>query len=64
MHIDWATLGQVAVVSVLLTVAMVGVFSLGVRTTAGPRTSATPAGWLCFAVCAAAVGYGIWLIAV
>ncbi|MBA0050485.1 hypothetical protein E0L36_06105 [Streptomyces sp. AJS327] len=69
MDIDWAALGQVFGVSLLATVGLVGVFTLGIvassRTTTGgggaalARTSA----YACFAVCAAAVAYGIYLIA-
>ncbi|MDT0344853.1 hypothetical protein [Streptomyces litchfieldiae] len=62
MHIEWAVLGQVVLVSVLLTVALVGLFSVGIRT--GSATSRTrPAGYLSFALCAAAVGYGIFIVA-
>ncbi|TDC61587.1 hypothetical protein [Streptomyces hainanensis] len=64
MNVDWATLGQVILVSVLLTLAVVGLFSIGIRAglnrSAGP--AARPAGYLSFALCAAAVGYGIWII--
>ncbi|MDT0444830.1 MULTISPECIES: hypothetical protein [unclassified Streptomyces] len=62
MNIEWAVLGQVILVSVLLTVAVVGLFSLGIRA-GSARSSARPAGYLCFSLCAAAVGYGIWIVA-
>ncbi|WP_258534694.1 hypothetical protein [Streptomyces sp. PT12] len=65
LTIAWDVLGQVVLVSVLLTVALVGLFSVGIRT-AG-RSSATaaarPVGLVSFALCAAAVGYGIWIVA-
>ncbi|WP_069773661.1 hypothetical protein [Streptomyces sp. LUP30] len=72
MSIDWTALGQVAVVSVGVTVAVVAVFTLGVLGLAraeGGRTE--PAGasvagraqaGLCFLACAAVVAYGIYLI--
>lgn len=81
MDIDWAALGQVFGVSLVVTVAMVGVFTLGiigtsrkagpdggadggaaVATTAAPSVPARAAAYLCFAICAAGVAYGIYLI--
>lgn len=70
MDIDWAALGQVFGVSLLATVALVGVFTLGILASSAstraeggsaalPRTGA----YLCYAVCAAAVAYGIYIIA-
>ncbi|MFI6375194.1 hypothetical protein [Streptomyces sp. NPDC050546] len=72
MHLDWTALGQVAAVSVGVTVAVVVVFAFGVLGLArldGARdqpggTSAfglTQAA-LCFLACAAVVVYGIYLI--
>ncbi|MFF7166262.1 hypothetical protein ACFZBP_33640 [Streptomyces sp. NPDC008086] len=72
MNLDWTALGQVAAVSLAVTVAVVAVFALGVLGLAryeGAReetggTSAlglTQAG-LCFVACAAVVAYGIYLI--
>jgi hypothetical protein len=72
MHLDWTALGQVAAVSIGVTVAVVVVFAFGVLGLArleGARdqqdgTSAlgrTQAG-LCFLACAAVVAYGIYLI--
>ncbi|MET9966472.1 hypothetical protein ABZZ80_11315 [Streptomyces sp. NPDC006356] len=72
MNLDWTALGQVAAVSLALTVAVVAVFAFGVLGLAryeGTReeddgTSAlgiTQAG-LCFVTCAAVVAYGIYLI--
>ncbi|MFF4155370.1 hypothetical protein [Streptomyces sp. NPDC001678] len=74
MHIDWAALGQVFGVSLVVTVGLVGVFTLGILGTsrkpeAAGATSATGSplltrtgAYACFALCAAAVGYGIYLI--
>lgn len=77
MEIEWSVLGQVAAVSIGLTVALVAVFTTGIvlasgksqQSTAGGSTAATgpsplhrSVSYLCFALCAAAVAYGIWLI--
>ncbi|QNP70283.1 hypothetical protein IAG44_13055 [Streptomyces roseirectus] len=73
MHLDWSALGQVAAVSLGVTVAVVVVFSLGVLGLArggdddvpdsGPVTAVgrVQAG-VCFLACAAVVVYGIYLI--
>jgi hypothetical protein len=63
MSIDWHALGTVFAVTLVSTVGLVGVFTLGVvglsrQSAAWNRTGAC----LCFAACAAAVGYGIDLI--
>ncbi|MEU4093117.1 hypothetical protein [Streptomyces sp. NPDC026673] len=77
MHIDWAALGSVFGVSLAVTVGLVGLFTLGIvglskRATAtgeagtasagGPTALARSGAYLCFALCAAAVAYGIFLI--
>ena len=71
MHIDWASLGQVAVVSIGVAVGVVTIFTLGVvalsrRDTDIQRgdngTLALTGALLCFAACAAVVLYGIYLI--
>ncbi|MFG2503692.1 hypothetical protein ACGFSB_36450 [Streptomyces sp. NPDC048441] len=77
MHIDWAALGSVFGVSLGITVALVGLFTLGIvglskreAATAGAPSSgggSTPVAartgaYVCFALCAAAVAYGIYLI--
>ncbi|MEU8487668.1 hypothetical protein [Streptomyces sp. NPDC048641] len=71
MHIDWAALGSVFGVSLVITVALVGLFTLGIvgltkRESAaaqgGSATLAVSGAYACFALCAAAVGYGIFLI--
>ncbi len=71
MHIDWAALGSVFGVSLIVTVALVGLFTLGIvglskgESASAQGTSATlatTAAYTCFAACAAAVAYGIHLI--
>ncbi|MEV6674859.1 hypothetical protein [Streptomyces sp. NPDC051162] len=68
MQIDWAALGQVFGVSLVVTVGLVGVFTLGIVGTSRSAGSAAPGvlarsgAYACFALCAAAVGYGIFLI--
>ncbi|MET9877910.1 hypothetical protein ABZZ36_25235 [Actinacidiphila glaucinigra] len=78
MHIDWAALGSVFGVSLAVTVGLVGLFTLGIvglskQGTAGGGEAGTSAAggttalartgaYLCFALCAAAVAYGIYLI--
>ncbi|MFF7364093.1 hypothetical protein [Streptomyces sp. NPDC008125] len=74
MKIDWAALATVFGVSLVVTVALVGFFSLGVVSLArkagtalsgGSGSSTAPArtgAYACFALCAAAVAYGIYLI--
>ncbi|MFD8005044.1 hypothetical protein [Streptomyces mirabilis] len=71
MHIDWAALGSVFGVSLVTTVGLVGLFTLGIvglskRESAsaqgGSATLAVTGAYVCFAACAAAVGYGIFLI--
>ncbi|MFJ8930524.1 MULTISPECIES: hypothetical protein [unclassified Streptomyces] len=71
MKIDWAALGSVFGVSLVITVALVGLFTLGIvglskRESAardgGSATVATSGAYACFALCAAAVAYGIYLI--
>ena len=71
MHIDWASLGQVAVVSIGAAVGVVVIFTLGVlalsrRETDTERgdngTLALTGAVLCFGTCAAVALYGIYLI--
>jgi hypothetical protein len=71
MHIDWAALGSVFGVSLVATVSLVAVFTLGIvalsrreRATAqgDSATLALTGAYVCFAACAAAVAYGISLI--
>lgn len=72
MDIDWAALGQVFGVSLVATVGLVGVFTLGIvgASTGKPQGSqgggtsvlARSGAYACFALCAAAVAYGIYII--
>ncbi|WP_030670862.1 hypothetical protein [Streptomyces rimosus] len=75
MSIDWAALGQVFGVTLVVTVGIVGLFTLGIVGTsrkphqegeavaaAGPGGAARAGAYACFALCAAAVAYGIYLI--
>ncbi|MEW1778667.1 hypothetical protein [Streptomyces sp. NPDC086777] len=71
MNIDWAAIGSVFGVSLVATVGLVALFTLGVRglsareratAQGGSAALAMTAAWLCFAACAAAVAYGIHLI--
>ncbi|MEW2526959.1 hypothetical protein [Streptomyces sp. NPDC047071] len=73
MKIDWAALGSVFGVSLVVTVALVGLFTLGIvgltkqeqaRTAGGGGAALAPrvGAYACFALCAAAVAYGIYLI--
>ncbi|MFK0176893.1 hypothetical protein ACIQVR_13050 [Streptomyces xanthochromogenes] len=72
MHIDWAALGSVFGVSLAVTVGLVGLFTLGIvgltkreaaaSGTAGNVAIARTGAYACFALCAAAVAYGIYLI--
>ncbi|WP_306334444.1 hypothetical protein [Streptomyces sp. KL118A] len=72
MSIDWAALGSVFGVSLAVTVALVGLFTLGIvglsqqdkaaASTGGQATKARTGAYACFALCAAAVAYGIYLI--
>ena len=71
MKIDWAALGSVFGVSLVITVALVGLFTLGITGLSRRERAAAEGGtagfavtgaYACFAACAAAVGYGIYLI--
>ncbi|MFD0314157.1 hypothetical protein [Streptomyces flavalbus] len=71
MKIDWAALGSVFGVSLVATVALVALFTLGIaglsrheRATqrGGSDAVAVTGAYACFAACAAAVAYGIYLI--
>ena len=68
MSIDWHALGAVLAVTLVSTVGLVGVFTLGI-TGLSRRADGTAAGlparaaaYTCFAACAAAVAWGIYLI--
>ncbi|MDO0932059.1 hypothetical protein QQY66_10295 [Streptomyces sp. DG2A-72] len=71
MKIDWAALGSVFGVSLVVTVALVSLFTLGVAglsrreravSQGDSAALAVTGAYTCFAACAAAVGYGIYLI--
>ncbi|GAA2630940.1 hypothetical protein [Streptomyces axinellae] len=70
MSIDWAALGQVFGVSLIATVGLVGVFTLGIVGHAtrgaaggGPTALARTGAYACYALCLAAVAFGIYIIA-
>ncbi|MER6114261.1 hypothetical protein E6R60_23225 [Streptomyces sp. A0642] len=75
MNIDWAALGTVFGVSLVATVALVGLFTLGIvglskqpepaaqgGSGGGSLLLARTGAYVCFGLCAAAVAYGIYLI--
>ncbi len=76
MNIDWAALGEVFVVSFGAAIAVIVLFSMGIRALAGPATDPTSApgqaagnvasrpalAGFCFLGCALVVGYGLYLI--
>ncbi|OCC12163.1 hypothetical protein [Streptomyces sp. PTY087I2] len=74
MKIDWAALASVFGVSLVVTVALVGVFTLGIvalskqsataegNASGGAVALARTGAYACFALCVAAVSYGIYLI--
>ncbi|MFI9593755.1 hypothetical protein [Nonomuraea sp. NPDC052265] len=67
MDVKWAELGRVFAVSLIVGLAVVGVFSLGAVTLSDRRdvrgpTVAGAVAMACFAVCTAVVGYGLYLI--
>lgn len=69
MQIDWAALGEVFGVSLVATVALVGIFTLGIVGTStgssqggGSSALARTGAYACYALCAAAVAYGIYII--
>ncbi|MEW1659594.1 MULTISPECIES: hypothetical protein [unclassified Streptomyces] len=73
MHIDWAALGEVFGVTLAVTVGLVGLFTVGIVGTSrkpaadggastAPGAGARAGALVAFALCAAAVAYGIYLI--
>ncbi|MFF6824219.1 hypothetical protein [Streptomyces longwoodensis] len=72
MELDWSALGQVAAVSLGVTVAVVVVFALGVLGLSREEDARQGGGGssalgraqaaLCFLACGAVVAYGIYLI--
>ncbi|MFI9120685.1 hypothetical protein [Streptomyces bikiniensis] len=73
MKIDWAALGSVFGVSLVATVVLVGLFTLGIvgltkqeeaAARGGSAALARTGAYACFGLCLAAVAYGIYLIVV
>ncbi len=70
MKIDWVALGSVFGVGLVATVALVGLFVLGLvglskqqtTTHGGSAALARTGAYACFALCTAAIAYGIYLI--
>jgi hypothetical protein len=63
MNIDWASIGTVFGVALVATVGLVSLFALGtVGLAKQGSTLVTSASYACFALCLAAVAYGIYLI--
>jgi hypothetical protein len=67
MNVDWHGLGEVLGVGLIAGVGLVALFATGVRVLATQpagerRPAALAAATACFAVCAAAAGYGIVLL--
>ncbi|MEK8142562.1 hypothetical protein NKH18_10180 [Streptomyces sp. M10(2022)] len=72
MNIDWAALASVFGVSLVVTVALVGLFTLGIvglskqasttRTGDSSFVLARTGAYACFGLCVAAVAYGIYMI--
>jgi hypothetical protein len=63
VHIPWTELGQVLLVGLLAGAGVVAVFAAGVTLLAGGGTVRRPVpAYLCFALCAAAVLYGLYTL--
>ena len=62
MHINWSALGQTAAVSLLVTIAVVAVFSVGVSGVSRGSAVARAVASTCFLACAAAIAYGLYLL--
>ncbi|MFC8079474.1 hypothetical protein ACFUN8_28535 [Streptomyces sp. NPDC057307] len=73
MNIDWAALGSVFGVSLVATVGLVGLFTLGIVGLSKSATATAPGAtgsvavartgaYVCFALCLGAVSYGIYMI--
>lgn len=71
MHIDWGALGSVFLIALVAVVVVTGLFAVGVRGLAiritarengASGTGALTAAVTCFAVCAAVVVCGVYLI--
>lgn len=67
MHIDFGALGLVALVTVLASVALVTLVSIGARlldtgTPGGAQTSRRSVGWISLALAGALILYGLYLV--
>ncbi|MGN9912295.1 hypothetical protein ACTMTJ_32640 [Phytohabitans sp. LJ34] len=64
MNFPWSELGQVLVVGLLAGAGVVALFAAGVRLLAGPEggTARTVPAYACFALCGAAVLYGLYTL--
>jgi hypothetical protein len=62
VNINWGALASVAGVSLAGTVGLVGLFTVGIVGLSRQQQSARATGYAAFALCAAAVAYGIYLI--
>ncbi|KDN23410.1 hypothetical protein [Amycolatopsis rifamycinica] len=71
MHINWGSLGLVFVVALASVVVLTSLFSFGVvglsqrdtaRESGASGTGPLAGAVVCFAACAAIIGYGIYLI--
>lgn len=71
MKIDWASLGLVALTTVVVVIAIVGLYSAGVvaltsgsRQAPGQATSsgAKAVGYVCIGLCIAIMAYGFYLL--
>jgi len=71
MKIDWAALGSVFLIALVAVAVVTSLFAVGVRGLAartvareggGDGTAGLTTAVACFTVCAAVVGYGVYLI--
>ncbi|MEU1628981.1 hypothetical protein ABZ746_27435 [Streptomyces sp. NPDC020096] len=63
MNIDWGAFASVVGVSLVATLGLVGLFTFGIVGLSKQQGSARAGAYTAFAACAAAVAYGIYLIA-
>jgi hypothetical protein len=61
MHVPWSELGQVLGVGLLAGAGVVALYAAGVRLLAGATPHPVPA-YSCFALCGAAVLYGLYTL--
>lgn len=60
--IDWGSFALVAVVSLVGALLLVGFAALGIRLLGGSRRAAHAGAYASFAVCVAAVAFGVYLV--